>query len=65
MYLALDRIAVATTATAGAMARPRPNPNVTGAVVHGSTLDEDDDSSKQTLTKTICRSRTVTRCHPI
>ena len=31
-YLALDRIAAATTATAGAMARPRSNPDVTRAV---------------------------------
>ena len=41
----------------------RPNPDVARAVSHGCTLEDDDDSSKQTLTMMISRSRTGTRCH--
>ena len=32
-------------------------------VGHGSTLDDEGDSSKQTLMMMICRSSTVTRCY--
>ena len=40
----------------------RLNPDAARAVCQGFTLDDDDGSSKQTLTMMISRSRTGTRC---
>ena len=41
----------------------RLKPDVAKAVCRSSTLDDDDGTSKHTLTMMINRSRTGTRCH--
>ena len=41
----------------------RLNPGVAKAVCQGSTLDDGDGNSKQTLTMMINRRRIGTRCH--
>ena len=61
-YLALGRIDTTATTTAVQWQDARSNPDVAEAVGHGLTLDDDDDSSKQTPTMMTNRSHTGTCC---